>query len=158
MTTHDLGTNIGHKTAAIYRNMQHLLSDRLSSMEIKNGQYDFFYAISLAEGISQKELSNHLHIGKSTTAKAVKNLINIGYITKRKDDKDGRIDHLFLTTLGRQRAPMVERIFQDNIEVAVKGLTKAEIECVMEVMGRILNNLVEENGLASGKDQDFDQG
>lgn len=145
MTTHGLGTNIGHRTAAIYRNMQHLLSDRLSNMEIKNGQYDFFYAISLAEGISQKELSEHLHIGKSTTAKAVKSLIDIGYVAKRKDDRDGRVDRLFLTDLGRRKAPMVARIFRDNIDVAVRGLSRAEIECAMEVMGRILNNLVEEN-------------
>ena len=147
MSTHKLGTNIGHKTAAVYRNMQHLLSARLSNLDIKNGQYDFFYAISLSEGISQKQLSDHLHIGKSTTAKAVKYLIQKGYITKQKDKKDGRVDRLYLTALGRSVAPEVARIFKDNIRTATQGLTTTELECVMKVMGKILDNLVRENGL-----------
>lgn len=152
MATHGLGTNIGHKTAAVYRNMQHLLSGRLSDMDIKNGQYDFFYAITLKEGISQKDLSSHLHIGKSTTAKAVKNLIQKGYIYKEKDKKDGRMDRLYLTALGRSFAPAVARIFQDNIRIATQGLTTTEIECAMTVMGKILDNLVTENGGTAGNE------
>lgn len=152
MTTHGLGTNIGHKTAAVYRNMQHLLSGRLSDMDIKNGQYDFFYVISLKEGISQKQLSGHLHIGKSTTAKAVKTLIQKGYISKRKDEKDGRMERLYLTALGRSCAPAVARIFKDNIRIATQGLTTTEIDCAMEVMEKILDNLVRENALSPDRE------
>ena len=152
MTTRRLGTNIGHKTAAVYRNMQHLLSGRLSDLDIKNGQYDFFYAITLSEGISQKQLSDHFHIGKSTTAKAVKYLVQKGYVIKRKDKKDGRIDRLYLTALGRSFAPEVDRIFKDNIKAATQGLTANELECVMKVMGKILDNLVRENGFVPNEE------
>lgn len=143
---------IGQVNAAIYRNMQMLISSRLSDLNIKNGQYDFFLVISLMEGISQKQLSEHLHIGKSTTAKAVKNLVSKGYITKQKDQKDVRVDHLYLTELGRKEAPVVAEIFQENLSVASRGFSKTETEQLLFLMNKVLNNLVTENAMQSGRD------
>lgn len=51
---------------------------------------------------------------------------------------------------------MVARIFRDNITIATQGLTTAEIECAMELMGRILDNLVRENELGPDKGDDCD--
>ncbi len=143
---------IGQVNAAIYRNMQMLISSRLSELNIKNGQYDFFFVISLKEGISQKELSEHLHIGKSTTAKAVKNLVSKGYVIKQKDDKDIRVDHLYLTELGRKEAPVVAKIFQENLEVASRGLSERETEQLLFLMNKVLNNLLTENAGQAGRD------
>ncbi|MEW9124146.1 MAG: MarR family winged helix-turn-helix transcriptional regulator [Thermotaleaceae bacterium] len=141
---------IGQLNAAIYRNMQIFLGNRLSGLDIKNGQYDFFLVISLYEGISQKEVSEHLHIGKSTTAKAVKNLVSKGYVRKEKDEKDGRVDHLFLTDKGRKEAPFVEAIFEENQRVAEIGLTKAESNQLLFLMNKVLNNFVANNELHAG--------
>ena len=146
---------IGQLNAAIYRNMQIFLGNKLSGLEIKNGQYDFFLVISLNEGISQKQLSKHLHIGKSTTAKAVKNLVSKGYVTKQKDEKDGRVDHLFLTDKGRKEAPFVEAIFEENQRVAARGLTEAERDQLLFLMNKVLNNFVANNeSYAGGGNED----
>lgn len=141
---------IGQVNAAIYRNMQIFLGNRLSGLEIKNGQYDFFLVISLHEGISQKEMSEHLRIGKSTTAKAVKNLVSKGYVRKEKDEKDGRVDHLFLTDKGQKEAPFVEAIFEENQRVAEIGLTEAESNQLLFLMNKVLNNFVTDNELYTG--------
>lgn len=146
---------IGQLNAAIYRNMQIFLGNKLSGLEIKNGQYDFFLVISLNEGISQKQLSEHLHIGKSTTAKAVKNLVSKGYVTKQKDEKDGRVDHLFLTDKGRKEAPFVEAIFEENQRVAARGLTETERDQLLFLMNKVLNNFVANNeSYAGGGNED----
>lgn len=138
---------IGQINAAVYRNMQIFVSNKLAGLDIKNGQYDFFLVISLNEGISQKKLSEHLLIGKSTTAKAVKHLVNKGYIRKEKDEKDGRVDHLFLTDKGRKEAPLVEAIFAENQRVAEIGLSESESNQLMFLMGKVLNNFVTSNKL-----------
>lgn len=141
---------IGQLNAAIYRNMQIFLGNRLSGLDIKNGQYDFFLVISLYEGISQKQVSEHLCIGKSTTAKAVKNLVSKGYVRKEKDEKDGRVDHLFLTDKGRKEASFVEAIFEENQRVAESGLSEEEKKQLLFLMNRVLNNFVENNKLYAG--------
>ena len=147
---------IGQVNAAIYRNMQMLLGSKLSDFDIKNGQYDFFYVISLNEGISQKQLSEHLHISKSTTAKAVKNLMSKGYIKKEKDKNDNRMDHLYLTELGRKTAPVVKKIFIDNLDVAANGLSKTEVKQLVFLMGKVLDNIVAENARLSGGEDNIE--
>lgn len=143
---------IGQINAAVYRNMQIFLSNKLSGLDMKNGQYDFFFVISLSEGISQKQLSEHLLISKSTTAKAVKHLVSKGYIRKEKDEKDGRVDHLFLTDKGRKEVPLVEAIFAENQRVAEMGLSESESNQLVFLMSKVLNNFVNSNKLYAGRD------
>lgn len=136
---------IGRLNAAIYRNTQSIISSKLQNMNIKNGQYDFFYVISIREGLSQKDLSEHLDIGKSTTAKAVKDLITKGYVEKIKDDKDRRIDHLYLTEKGRKIAPLVSAIIKEFLTTAEKNMSDTELETLLLLMKKVLSNLIEEN-------------
>nr|WP_308742401.1 MarR family transcriptional regulator [uncultured Anaerocolumna sp.] len=143
---------IGQVNAAIYRNIQMLLSSTLNDLDIKNGQYDFFLVISLWEGLSQKELSEHLHISKSTTAKAVKNLTEKGYVRRQKDERDGRIEHLYLTKKGREKSPFVQSIFQKIIDVSTKGLSQTEITQLLTLMQKVLDNIISENMLLSEKE------
>ena len=145
---------IGQINAAIYRNMQIFLGNRLSELEIKNGQYDFLLVISLREGISQKEMSEDLRIGKSTTAKAVKNLVGKGYVRKEKDAKDGRIEHLFLTDKGRKEAPLVKAIFEENQRVVELGLTADESKQLLFLLNKVLNNFVADNKVYIGGSKD----
>jgi len=144
--------NVGQVNAAIYRNIQILLSSTLNDLDIKNGQYDFCLVISLREGLSQKELSEHLHISKSTTAKAVKNLTEKGYVIRKKDKEDGRLEHLYLTEKGREISPFVQSIFQKIIEVSTRELSQTEITQLLTLMQKVLNNIISENMLLSEKE------
>lgn len=144
---------IGQINAAIYRNIQMLLSSKLSDLDIKNGQYDFFLVISLNEGLSQKELSEHLHISKSTTAKAVKNLVSKGYVRKLKDELDNRIDHLFLTDKGLEKAPAVQGIFNEILDVCGSGLSQDENELLVNLMNKVLEGVLVENKMAAEDDE-----
>lgn len=125
------------------------LSNKLSDLDIKNGQYDFFLVISRNEGISQKQLSEYLHIGKATTAKAVKNLVGKGYVNKQKDEIDGRMDHLFLTDIGRKEALVVQKIFKEIIDIGSRGLSDFKIEQLLSLMQKVLENVMAEITLLS---------
>lgn len=138
---------IGQLNAVIYRNMQILIGNKLTDLKLRSGQYDFFLVIYLQEGITQKELSEHLRIGKSTTAKAVKYLVQNGYVVKEKDEKDGRVEHLYLSEMGRKQAPAVEQIFEESVGVAAKGLSDSELEQLSYLMNKVMDNLVSENKL-----------
>ena len=93
-----------------------------------------------------------LAISKSTTAKAVKNLVGKGYVKKEKDKNDNRVEHLYLTELGQTVSPIVAEIFEENLSLAVKGLSEIELEQLIFLMSKVLNNLLSENALLSGED------
>jgi len=133
--------NIGKLNAAIYRNLQSIINSKLKDLPILSGQHDFFYVISNREGITQKELSEHLYIGKSTTAKAVKHLIEQGYVRKEKDTKDRRFERLYLTDKGKEIAPKVRATFTEVVEITTKNLTEGDIEHTVTLLKRILDNV-----------------
>jgi len=136
--------SIGKLNAAIYRNMDSIVNSKLKDLPIRSGQQDFFYVVSINEGITQKELSEHLYIGKSTTAKAIKNLVDRGYIRKEKDVKDKRSDRLYLTEKGREISPRIQQGFIEVVNVAMKDLSDEEIETSIKLLNKILNNVHKE--------------
>lgn len=137
--------SIGKLTAAIHRNLQIILNNKLKDISIRSGQHDFFYVISLKEGITQKELSEWLYIGKSTTAKAVRNLIDHDYIRKEKDAADKRYDRLYLTEKGKKISARINETFIKVVEITTRHLSPLEIEQTKELLKKILNNVLEEN-------------
>lgn len=145
-----MNENIGKFAAAIHRNVQMILNSKLKNIPIKSGQYDFFYVISLNEGITQKELSEWLYIGKSTTAKAVKNLVDYGYVRKEKNEEDKRYEYLYLTEKGRAISDQISGTFKEVVEIMTKQLSQQEIEQTKDVLKKILNNVMAENKKITG--------
>ena len=70
-------------------------------MNAHHGQGRIIFLLLENEGISQKELSEYLYVGKSTTAKAVKNLVKNHYVEVKKDEHDKRVHRLYLTKKGK---------------------------------------------------------
>jgi DNA-binding MarR family transcriptional regulator len=140
-----MNETIGKLTAAINRNLQIILNHKLKDISIRSGQHDFFYVISLYEGITQKELSEWLYISKSTTAKAVKNLMDHGYVRKEKDTEDNRYDRLYLTEKGKQISAQMQETFKAVVDITTRNLSPLEIKQTKELLKRILNNVLEEN-------------
>lgn len=140
-----MNETIGKLTAAINRNLQIILNHKLKDISIRSGQHDFFYVISLYEGITQKELSEWLYISKSTTAKAVKNLMDHGYVRKEKDTEDNRYDRLYLTEKGKQISAQMQETFKEVVDVTTRNLSPLEVNQTKALLKRILNNVLEEN-------------
>ena len=136
--------NISKLNAAIYRNAQSIINSKLVDLNIKSGQHDFLYVISKNEGISQKELSEFLYVGKSTTAKAVKNLVENDYVKKIQDENDNRIYRLYLTENGIKIIPKINSVFLELVTIFSKNLSKREEEQTITVLKRILDTLSEE--------------
>ncbi|WP_042277437.1 MarR family winged helix-turn-helix transcriptional regulator [[Clostridium] dakarense] len=136
--------NISKFNAAIYRNGQSIMNYKLRDLDIKSGQQDFFYVISKNEGISQKELSEYLYVGKSTTAKAVKSLVKNNYVKVERDENDKRIHRLYLTQKGRETIPKIESVFLELTDIFTKDLSEYEKDQTLIVLKKILNTLYEE--------------
>lgn len=130
---------IGKYIAAIYRSFKSILNYKLADIDIKSGQHDFFFIISKNEGINQKELSDILYIGKSTTAKAVKNLIGSGYIMRVQDPSDKRFNRLYLTEKGRDIVPRINATFSEIMDIIANGLSDDEYEQALTLLKKILN-------------------
>ncbi|PAB60107.1 MarR family winged helix-turn-helix transcriptional regulator [Anaeromicrobium sediminis] len=133
--------SLGKYIAAIHRNSQSIINKKLEDYHIGSGQHDFLYVISNNEGISQKELSNLLNIGKGTTAKAVKNLLKSGYIKREKNMDDKRFYRLYLTDKGKEIVPTINLTFEEMIAIYGNGFSEEEYIHILNSLKKILKNM-----------------
>lgn len=136
--------SIGRYSAAVYRLSQGLFNHKLRELGISSGQHDFFLVIARNEGISQKEICDHLYVDKSTTAKAVRNLVDKGYIYNKQIEHDKRFSSLYLTEKGRQAAATVQAVFAEMMGIFARDIPESTVEQTIGVLQQVIANLQEE--------------
>jgi len=123
--------------------MNSMMKKELQKYDIGRGQFQFLmYLLKNGDGISQEELNEHLNFDKATTARSIKKLIKNGYLIKKIDDNDHRINRIFLTNKAYQiYNEMVmmndywERIITDNLSVEEK-------EMFHNILDKMLTNIL----------------
>jgi len=135
---------VGKLIASIYRNIQVLMDQLLKDTNLSSGTLDFLYVIINNEGLSQKELSEQLRIGKATTAKAVKRLEDLDYITRNKSETDKRVYELYLTAKGQAISEQVNQIFEKLKMIYVGDFQDSEYDVLVKSLNKVLDNIVSE--------------
>lgn len=81
----------------IMRNTHKHINHELADLKIGRGQHQYLLTLYRNNGISQEELSKKLGVDKGTTARAVKKLVDNGYIIREVDENDKRAFKLLVT-------------------------------------------------------------
>ena len=97
------------------------------------------HLISLYEGISISELLNKLKITKQSLNRVLKDLIKINAITFKKDEKDTRIKHVFLTEYGIKLFDEIFSIQKKRIYKAFLNSKSEEVISFDSVLKKIIN-------------------
>ena len=100
------------------------------------------HLISLYEGITISELLKKLKITKQSLNRVLKDLIKINAIEFKKDEKDTRIKHVFLTTSGIK---LFNEIFNKQKKRIYKAFLESESNDVLgfdKVLQKIINGKI----------------
>jgi len=123
------------------------INHQMEDLQIGRGQHQYLLTLYHHNGISQEELSKKLGIDKGTTARAVKKLVDNGYIVREVDENDKRAFKLFVTDKAEGyknkffeisdewEATLLEGISEEQqqiIKTALKDMSKIAIDKVKE--------------------------
>ena len=97
------------------------------------------HLISLYEGITISELLNKLKITKQSLNRVLKDLIKLNAITFKKDEKDTRIKHVFLTEYGIKLFDEIFSIQKKRIYKAFLNSKSEEVISFDNVLKKIIN-------------------
>ena len=97
------------------------------------------HLISLYEGITISELLNKLKITKQSLNRVLKDLIKENAITFKKDEKDTRIKHVFLTEYGIKLFDEIFSIQKKRIYKAFLNSKSEEVISFDNVLKKIIN-------------------
>src|SRR4051812_5806529 len=87
-----------------YNKMHRDLTDQLKCSHMTPARFDVLAQLSVAPGISQRELSDRLLVTKGNTCKLLDKMAAQGLVERRADAEDRRSYRLYLTQEGRQLA------------------------------------------------------
>lgn len=122
--------NVISRCQALYR------GERLSG-ELSESQQVFVICISKNPGMSQEELSRRLCFNKSTVARNVAYLEDMGYLTRITDGSDKRIQRIYPTKKMLDTLPRVKEIAREWNSLITGGISEEELAVFTSVLERM---------------------
>ena len=108
---------------------------------LHRGQIHLLLLISQNDGIIQRDLAERMDIRPSSLTEMLMNLEQNLLITRKQDEKDRRVIHVYLTEAGKTA---IDGFVQANDKLSVSlfnCLTSEEIEKMLEMVNKINANL-----------------
>ncbi len=109
----------------------------LRKIGVTMGQFPFVMRITENDGISQERLSALLMISKSTTAIIVKQLLELGYVSREVDCADRRNFRLHTTKEGLALIPKIRAIIERCHDRMTADLSDIERDMLVRLLNRV---------------------
>jgi MarR family transcriptional regulator, organic hydroperoxide resistance regulator len=138
--------SLGYMVREVHRAFMRSLEARIGKFGITPGMWWFLRLLWIEDGLSQSELSDRLRVMSPTTVRAMDRLEKQGLISRVPSDDDKRKLKIELTEKGRALRQELMPIALEVNRMGTESLTKAEIAVLQELLGRIMQNLLRDQG------------
>ncbi|PLT27623.1 MarR family winged helix-turn-helix transcriptional regulator [Peribacillus deserti] len=120
--------------------------DSISNIEFKEydltkGQYLYLVRICENPGIIQEKLAEMIKVDRTTASRAIKKLVSNGFIDKKDDEHNQKINKLFPTEKGKNVYPFIRRENDYSNKVALDGFTDQEVETLFNSLQKVRKNI-----------------
>jgi DNA-binding MarR family transcriptional regulator len=140
----DPNESLGYLTRIAFRNFSRALERRTLVHGISSGQWRFLRVLWIEDGMTQRELSRRVGLREPTTVTALKGLEKAGLIHRWQSPDDRRKLHVYLTPKARQLRPLLAPYIAEVNQMAVHGLSPAEVRTLQDMLRRVGTNLAED--------------
>ena len=142
----DPTNSIGYLTRIAFRSFSRALELRTAPHGVSSGQWRFLRVLWLEDGLTQRELSRRVGMREPTTVIALKSLERSGFVVRQKSVEDRRKVHVFLTPEAKALQPVLLPAVAEVNDIALAGLTKAEIQVLRKALTQVGRNLAADVG------------
>jgi DNA-binding MarR family transcriptional regulator len=117
------------------------LSSSLSQYDLVPVEWRILSTLQEEDGHNIAYLAERTATERSNLTRAVDGLEEQGLVSRRRELRDRRHVQLYLTAAGRRKFEQVLPTVLWNIDRVVSGFTAAELETLMELLGRMKDNV-----------------
>ena len=125
----------------ISRCFQSISDIEFKKINLEKGQYLFLVRIVENPGINQETLTDILKVDKTTTAKAVKKLIEKGYTFKKQNQVDKRIFNLYPEEKASKVYSFLKKEEEYSTKIALNNFNESETETIYKLLKKMRNNI-----------------
>ena len=129
----------GKASIAIARRLQKKFNNAGVNLTIE--QWSVLYHLWKADGMSQQELCNATFRDKPSITRLVDNLEKLELVKRVPDEKDRRINKVFLTKNAGALEEQTMQLAEETLNDALAGVPQEQIEMCKDVLQRVYDNL-----------------
>ena len=132
------------KISILFRNSHTFFKNNLKGYDLGSGQFMHLMVLYKNPNINQDALSKIVNVDKATTSKAIKKLLENGYITKVHPKGDNRSFEIELTEKAYELKQEVDRIKREWDKLVLKNISDEEFDKFKDILKRMCENASEE--------------
>ncbi len=136
-----LSKSLGYHVRQLSESWTQAMDREAQAHGISLSQWRYLRELWEEDGLSSGELTRRVGRQGPTTVAAVKSLVRAGLVTLVKSRHDRRMSHVHLTARGRRLALTMSPLIQQVNEVAIAGLSPAEVATLKRLIVRLQRTL-----------------
>ncbi|BEU87509.1 MarR family transcriptional regulator [Selenomonas sp. TAMA-11512] len=134
----------GKHISLLYRHSLSYGNQSMKNFGLGNGLYIFLAHLYDNEGINQEQLAEMVKIDKTTTARAVARLVDLGYVARKTSDFDHRAYILSVTEKGAALRSEFLQTLDAWYAPMLRGFTKNDQQLFLSMLEKALTNILDE--------------
>jgi MarR family transcriptional regulator, organic hydroperoxide resistance regulator len=132
---------LAHVIRESARAVTRALTVQLARHGVSFGHWQFLRILWERDGLTQRELSDGAGVMEPTTAVALKTMEKLGFVTRRQVPENRKNVYVYLTPKGKALRAKLEPLAVQVNEIAVRGISGADIEATRRTLDTLLENL-----------------
>ncbi|RQO31421.1 MarR family transcriptional regulator [Taibaiella sp. KBW10] len=144
-TDHIISTEDKHNllTGRIFMYVNRFLGQQFKANDITltREQWTILVVLWKQDGVSQQAIADETGRDKPSTTRLLDNLEKEGYILRKPDAKDKRLNLICLTPKGKAIEKKIMKVANGTLDTITQGLTTAQLLTVKEVFATIYHNI-----------------
>lgn len=114
---------------------------KAAGIDITKEQWTVLAVLWQQDGISQQAIADETGRDKPSTTRLLDNLEKLGYIERRPDHTDRRINNIHLTRAGINSEKRIMKAVEETFALLSAGISDKEQETIRKVFNTIYKNL-----------------
>jgi len=133
----------GWLAADVSRLMRTIFDRRVRQLGLTRPQWQALVRLKRRPGASQSELADMMEIEKAPAGRIIDRMAEKGWIERRPEPADRRINRIYLTELGERVHATIWPISEATVADALSDLSEAEKDRLTKLLSRVKVRLVE---------------
>jgi len=141
MANQDLGARLSFELHTAARLLRRNFDRRAREHDLSRARWQLLWVLSREEGLKQAELAERLDMAPISLGRQLDNLQQEVLIERRRDASDRRCFRIHLTDNAQPALTVLNSLADRTRSEAMAGLSRAEVEQLGNLLGRIRLNL-----------------
>lgn len=115
-------------------------NEKLAEVGLSGCIYYYVMSVVRNEGITQDELVKRICVNKSNVARNIKYLEDNGFVIRKTDENDKRINRIYPTQKAIDVLPIIKEVNQEWKSILLKEFSSEETEELDKLLTKLVSN------------------